>query len=104
MSAPSFGQTANTVAGSVANQPSGTVALANKAQNAEATVTITNSAITATSIIIVTPYNQGGDTTANVQFAADVRSVSAGSAVVHYTNLGAGTSAGTWALFYWIIN
>jgi hypothetical protein len=104
MSAPSFGQTLNTQGGAVSNQPSGAVALANKNAAAEGTVTITNSAITANSIIIVTPFNEGGNTTANVQYVADVRSITAGSAVAHYTNLGAGNAAGTWTLWYWIIN
>jgi hypothetical protein len=56
------------------------------------------------SIILVTPYNQGGDMTANVSPCADVRSVSAGSAVVHVRNNGSGNMAGTWALFYIVID
>jgi hypothetical protein len=104
MSFQSLGQPGNTVAAYTANQPTGVVALTNKNAAAEGTVTITNSCIVATSIIFLAIYNQSGDTTANVQVAADVRSIGSGTATVHYTNLGAGNMAGTWVLHYFIVN
>ena len=52
----------------------------------------------------VTLEVERGDATANVQPTADVRSVAAGSAVVHVRNAGSASMAGTWVLWYFIID
>ena len=97
-----LGQAANTAAGNVANQGIGTVGLPALGAGAEGTVTVTDSLITASSLVFVTVVNANGDTTAGARVTADVRMPASGSVVVHYKTDQAMSAA--WAAWYWVVN
>jgi len=103
------GQTGNTVVGNVGNQGIGTVALPALAAGAAgaATVTITDSLITTTSIVLVT-VRRGTTAPAAGAVAtilASVEAPAAGSVVVDVVNLGtAATLATDYVLHYVALN
>jgi hypothetical protein len=103
-----FGQTINKVTGNVANEQIGTLNLPVLAATTTGTVTLTNSKITANSLIFLSVCNKtnsggAGDTTAAREVTAWVENQpTAGSATVgYYTSV---LMSQAWCVHYLIIN
>lgn len=101
----SLGQTVNTVASTVADQMTGTVALPALAAAATGTVTITNALITANSMIF-TQVRRGTTTgAAGAGVVTEAQAPTAGSCVISVRNPGSAASLSTdYELWYWIVN
>jgi hypothetical protein len=101
------GQTGNTVANNVANQGIGTVALPALTSGATGTVTITDSRITASSLIWIT-VKRGTTTPAAGALAgivADLQAPGSGSCVVDLRNAGTAATLSTdYVLHYLVVN
>lgn len=97
------GQTANTAAGNVANQGIGTVALPVITAGTTGTVTISDTQIRTTSIVMLT-VKQGPtpDATAGRGICVTLQAPGTGSVVVEYTPLV--NMAQAWALHYHVWN
>lgn len=101
------GQAGNTVAGNTGNRSCGTTALPALAAGATGTFTITDSFITALSLIWL--QVKIGTTTAGAGAVATVltslRAPAAGSVVVDVTNLGSVATLSTdYVVHYWVVN
>src|SRR4051812_44549439 len=77
-----LGQTANTVAGNVANEPVGTLAVPAIAINVIGTITLTNSLITANSFIFTTCRKVGTDASTARGPVVWVDALASGSATI----------------------
>lgn len=99
-----LGQTANTVAGNVANQPVGTLAVPAIALNVVGTITLTNSLITANSFIFLTTRKVGTDANTGRGPTAFVDAQAAGSATIGVRAGGTAVAVSTWVVHYLIIN
>lgn len=101
-----LGQTGNTVATNVANQGIGTVACPALSAGAVGTVTISDSLITANSLIFCT-VRRGTTTPASGAYCMvrDVMTPTSSSVVVNVVNLGSAATLSTdEQLFYMVVN
>lgn len=103
-----LGQTSNNSNGTVANQQIGSAPLASLAAGASGTVVVSNSLVTANSIILVSVSNEvaagtfGGDVTAGKSVNAWIESVAAGTFTIGYHS--AALMSGNWTAWFLIFN
>lgn len=99
-----LGQTANTVAGNVANQPVGTLAVPAIAINVIGTITLSNSLITANSFIFTQTRKVGTDSSTARGPVTWVDALSAGSATIGVKAQGVAIAVSIYVVHYLIIN
>jgi len=99
-----LGQTANTVAGNVADQPIGTLAVPAIAVNVIGTIVLTNSLITANSFILTQPRKVGTDNSTARGPVTWTDALSAGSATIGVKAQGVAIAVNIYVVHYLIIN
>lgn len=99
-----LGQTSNTAAGNVANQPLGTVAVPAIAINVIGTVAVTNTLITANSIVMLTPRKVGTDASTARGPVVWIDALAAGSMTIGVKAQGVAIGVSTYVVHYLIIN
>jgi len=99
-----LGQPVNVVAGNVANQPVGTLAVPAIAVNVIGTAVLTNSLITANSFILTQVRKVGTDTSTARGPVTWTDALAAGSATIGVKAQGVAITAGVYVLHYLIIN
>lgn len=99
-----LGQPANTVAGNVANQAIGTLAVPAVALNVVGTIALSNSLITANSFIFLTTRKVGTDAGTGRGPLAFVDALAAGSATIGIRAGGTAVPVSAWVVHYLIIN
>jgi hypothetical protein len=99
-----LGQPANTVAGNVADQPVGTLAVPAISINVIGTITLTNALVTANSLIFLTPRKVGTDSSTARGPVCWVDALSAGSATIGVKAQGVAISVSIYVVHYLIIN
>lgn len=99
-----LGQTANTVAGNVANQPVGTFAIPATAIAVVGTVVVSNTLVTANSIIMCSTRRVGTDSSTARGPNIWVDALAAGSVTFGFRSQGVAIAVSTYVGHYLIIN
>lgn len=99
-----LGQTANTVAGNVANQAIGTLAVPAIAVNVVGTIALSNTLITANSFIFLSVRKVGTDSSTSRGPVAWVDAIGAGTATIGVKAEDLAISASVYVVHYLIIN
>lgn len=100
----SLGQTANTVAGNVANQWVGTAAVPAIAINVIGTVVVTNSLVTANSFIFTQTRKVGTDASTARGPVTWIDAQAAGTVTIGVKAQGVAIGTGIYVVHYWIVN